>query len=365
MQTTLPQKYYTDPAVFEDELERLFYRSWVCVGRGGQIPEPGDYFVREIGSESIIVARGADRRVRSFFNVCRHRGTRICANAEGRFHGSIQCGYHGWTYGLDGTLTAAPHMNQPSFRPEEFPLQPVPVDGWDGHLFANLDPKAGPLAGQLGDLWGKFEAWGPGELRMAARRTYTVRANWKLLVVNYNECLHCPILHPLLNRMTHYLSGENDLPSRGYLGGSMNLRTGVETMSLHGKRARRPLPGLQGSALDHVLYYTVYPNLFLSLHPDYVMTHTLWPRAVDHTDVICEWHFHPQEMEQTGFDPGDAVEFWDITNREDWRICELSQLGIQSRAYRPGPYSPLEGLPRAFDQMILGGSRGEGETDSD
>ena len=127
-------------------------------------------------------------------------------------------------------------------------------------------------------------------------------------------------------------------------------------MSVQSQRPRACLPGLQGQALDHVLYYTVYPNLFLSLHPDYVMTHTLWPRAVDRTDVICEWHFHPQEMARTDFDPSDAVEFWDTTNREDWRICELSQLGIQSRAYQPGPYSPLEGLPKAFDQMILGAS---------
>jgi len=206
----------------------------------------------------------------------------------------------------------------------------------------------------LGDLRGKFDAWRVGDLRMAARKTYDVRCNWKLLVVNYNECLHCPILHPLLNRMTHYLSGENDPPAAGYIGGSMEFREGVETMSVDGKNPRACLPGLPGENLDRVLYYTVYPNLFLSLHPDYVMTHTLWPQAVDHTRVICELHFHPDEMEKPGFDPSDAVEFWDTTNREDWRICELSQLGIQSRAYQPGPYSAKEGLPRAFDEMIVG-----------
>jgi Rieske 2Fe-2S family protein len=154
--------------------------------------------------------------------------------------------------------------------------------------------------------------------------------------------------------MTHYLSGENDAPSKGYVGGSMNLRSGVETMNVDGKRPRGCLPGLAGQALDHVLYYTIYPNLLLSLHPDYVMTHTLWPRVANQTDVICEWHFHPEEMKRPEFTANDAVEFWDTTNREDWRICELSQLGIQSRAYQPGPYSPLEGLPKAFDQMILG-----------
>jgi Rieske 2Fe-2S family protein len=351
--TTLPQQYYVDPVVFQQELEKFYFRSWICAGRAPEIPQPGDYFLREIGRESVLLVRGTDEQVRAFFNVCRHRGTRICTVAEGRFSGVMQCGYHGWTYGLDGQLRAAPHMDQPDFRLENYPLHGIPAEIWDGHLFVNLDRNAAPLAAQLGDLRGKFDAWRVGQLRMAARKTYDVQCNWKLLVVNYNECLHCPILHPLLNRMTHYLSGENDPPAAGYIGGSMEFREGVETMSVDGKKPRACLPGLPGENLERVLYYTVYPNLFLSLHPDYVMTHTLWPQAVDHTRVICELHFHPEEMKKPGFDPSDAVEFWDTTNREDWRICELAQLGIQSRAYRPGPYSAKEGLPRAFDEMIV------------
>lgn len=361
MRTTLPQHYYTDPRTFQAEMERFYFQSWVAAGRAPEIPAAGDYFLREIGGESIIVTRGADGTIRAFFNVCRHRGTRICTTAEGRFPGSIQCGYHGWTYGLDGRLIGAPHMDQPGFCREDFPLHAVQADVWDGHIFVSLDPQRKPLREQLGDLETKFARWKTADLRMAARRCYQVKCNWKLLIVNYNECLHCPILHPLLNRMTHYLSGENDQPSGAYIGGSMDLRSGVQTMSVHGQRARACLPGLEGQALDHVLYYTVYPNLFLSLHPDYVMTHTLWPRAVDETEVICEWHFHPEEMKRADFDSSDAVEFWDTTNREDWRICELSQLGIASRAYRPGPYSPLEGLPKAFDEMILGIPPGERE----
>jgi len=351
--TTLPQRYYVDPAIFQQELEKFYFRSWICAGRAPEIPQPGDYFLREIGRESVILVRGTDGQVRAFFNVCRHRGTRICTVAEGRFSGSIQCGYHGWTYGLDGKLSAAPHMEELDFCRENYPLHGIPAEIWDGHLFVNLDRNAAPLAAQLGDLRGKFDAWCVGELRMAARKTYDVKCNWKLLVVNYNECLHCPILHPLLNRMTHYLSGENDAPAAGYIGGSMEFREGVETMSVDGKKPRACLPGLPGENLERVLYYTVYPNLFLSLHPDYVMTHTLWPQAVDQTRVICELHFHPDEMKKASFDPIDAVEFWDTTNREDWRICELSQLGIQSRAYQPGPYSAKEALPRAFDEMIV------------
>lgn len=358
LKTTLPQKYYTDPEVFRAEMEQLFFQSWICVGRAPEIPKPGDYFLREIGKESMIVVRGDDGKVKSFFNVCRHRGTRMCEKSEGHFSGSIQCGYHGWTYGLQGELKSAPHMEQPEFCKEEYSLHAIPAEVWDGHIFVNLGKNAGTLRAQLGDLENKFRGWRSEELRMAARKTYEVKCNWKLLVVNYNECLHCPILHPLLNKMTHYLSGDNDTPTAGYIGGSMDLREGVETMSVHGKRPRACLPGLSGENRERVLYYTVYPNLFLSLHPDYIMTHTLWPKAVDRTEIICELHFHPNEMARPDFDPSDAVNFWDTTNKEDWRICELSQLGIQSRAYVPGPYSPKEGLPQAFDELVLRATRG-------
>jgi len=116
--TTLPAKYYTDPEVFREEVERFFCRTWVCMGRSSQIPNPGDYFLRELAAESIIVTRDDRCTIQAFFNVCRHRGTRICPTAEGRFAGRIQCGYHGWTYGLDGHLIGAPHMHE-GFRREE------------------------------------------------------------------------------------------------------------------------------------------------------------------------------------------------------------------------------------------------------
>jgi Rieske 2Fe-2S family protein len=133
----------------------------------------------------------------------------------------------------------------------------------------------------------------------------------------------------------------------------MGFKAGVETMSLDGKRRREYLPGLSEPQRNEVQYYSIFPNLFLSLHPDYMMTHTLWPRAVDHTEIICEWHFHPSQMAKPDFQAEDAVEFWDLTNKEDWRISELSQAGVKSRAYKPGPYSAREKLPHAFDRMIL------------
>ena len=350
--TTLPARYYTDPDFFRDELERFYCNSWICAGRADQIPAPGDFFVREVARESIIVTRDGGGSVRAFFNVCRHRGTRICAGVEGHFAGRIQCGYHGWTYGLDGSLIGAPHA-QDGFRREDYPLNRVPAEVWDGHIFINLSAEPAPLASQLEDLPQKFAHWQMAALKMHRRIEYEVKANWKLIMQNYNECLHCPILHPALSAISDYLSGENDLPHRGYIGGSMEFQAGARTMSRDGKLRRAYLPGLSDEQRNKVYYYSVFPNLFLSLHPDYMMTHMLWPRAVDRTAIICEWHFHPDEMAKPDFEANDAIEFWDATNREDWAISELSQAGIESRAYKPGPYSRCESLPHAFDQMVL------------
>ena len=348
---TLPARYYTDPAIFAEELERFFCQGWICAGRADQIPNPGDFFVREIADESIIINRDNSGQVRAFYNVCRHRGTRICTAAEGKFSGRIQCPYHGWTYALDGKLIGAPHME--NLPREDYPLNPVGVDLWDGHIFITLDPRPAPLASQLDDLPQKFANWRMTDLRFYQRRTYDAKANWKLIIQNYNECLHCPVLHPTLSQLTDYLSGDNDTPHRGYIGGTMGFKPGVETMSLDGKLRRDYLPCLTDAQRTEVKYYAVYPNLLLSLHPDYMMTHTLWPRAVDRTEIICEWHFHPQEMAKPNFQADDAVKFWDLTNKEDWGISELSQAGIKSRAYKPGPYSVREGLPHAFDQMVV------------
>jgi Rieske 2Fe-2S family protein len=342
---TLGARYYTDPEVFRDEMERFFCQSWVCGGRADQIVNIGDYFLREIAGESIIVTRDQDSVVRAFYNVCRHRGTRIATAVEGNFAGRIQCGYHGWTYGLDGRLMGAPHMEEGGgFCRQDYPLNKVQAAVWEGHIFLNLDPQAELLERQLADLPQKFAPWGMAELRLHQGIVYDVKANWKLIILNYNECLHCPVLHPALNRLTNYLGADNEVPHTTYIGGAMRFRSGVETMSIDGKRRRDYLPGLTAEERQKVCYYAIFPNLLLSLHPDYMMTHTLWPRAVDRTEIICQWHFHPGEMAKLDFHANDAIDFWDLTNKEDWTICELSQAGIRSRAYRPGPYSEREVL---------------------
>ena len=350
---TLPGRYYTDSEIFQKEIETFFLGMWISSGRSEQIPNAGDYYLCEVAGESIIVTRDNTGSVKAFYNVCRHRGTRMCREAQGKFAGRIQCPYHGWTYGLDGMLLGAPHTEEAAFCREDYPLHAVEVEVWDGSIFLNLSSNPKPLAEQLGDLPNKFAPWHLQDLRLHEQRVYDVRANWKLIVSNYNECLHCPILHPMLSRVSDSMSGNNDPPQPTYIGGSMAFRAGAQTMSVDGVRRRDYLPCLSEQQRKLVLYYAIYPNLFLSLHPDYVMAHRLWPLAVDRTRVVCEWYFHPQEMAKPGFRADDAVEFWDATNREDWEISEWSQRGVSSRGYEPGPYSTREGLPLAFDRMIL------------
>jgi Rieske 2Fe-2S family protein len=356
---TLSAPYYVDRRYFDRELEQLFARRWVCAGRTEQIETPGRYFVRELLGERIIITRHHQASpegigISAFFNVCRHRGTELCTSPEGTFPGSIQCPYHAWTYDLEGRLIGAPHMDEvPHFRREDYPLHPVHVDEWDGHIFINLDRGAGPLSAQLDGLPEKFRAWRMQDLRRGHRIVYDVKANWKLIIQNYSECLHCPNLHPALNRLSHYLSGENEPLRPTYMGGRMDLRPGIDTLSLDGTCPRAIFPDLSPEDRRRVYYYAIFPNLLLSLHPDYMLVHTLWPLAPNRTINICEWHFRPEEMARPGFDPSDCVEFWDMTNRQDWHVCELSQAGIGSRAYTPGPYSNREDLLYAFDRMIV------------
>ena len=351
---TLPAQYYVSPDYFKREMDHLFGSMWICAGRAEQVAAPGAFFIREVLGESIVITSNAEGRINAFYNVCRHRGTRLCTELQGTFAGSIQCPYHSWTYDLDGRLIGAPHMDDvPDFEKDDYPLHDVAADVWDGHVFINLSEDPPPLADQLANLPAKFRQWRMQELVLGHRIVYDVRANWKLIVQNYNECLHCPNLHPGLNKLSHYLSGENEPLQPTYMGGRMDLRAGVDTLSTDGKRRRAPLPGLPPEDTRRVYYYAIFPNMLLSLHPDYMLVHTLWPMAPDRTINICEWHFHPDEIARKKFSPTDAVEFWDLTNRQDWQVCELSQAGIGSRSYTPGPYSNREDLLYAFDRMIV------------
>jgi len=351
---TLPGNYYTSPEIFQAELEHIFFERWLVVGRAEQVPQAGDYFLVSIGLESIIVVRDRQGQVNAFYNVCRHRGTRICTQETGRFPASIQCPYHAWTYGLDGKLIGAPLMDEVlEFDKSDYPLQAVNLVEWQGFLLINLSRKPLPFEEAYAPVLEKFSDWSLPELRIVKRIDYEVKANWKLVIQNYSECYHCPLIHPELARKSPYRSGRNDLFEGPFLGGYMDLNDEIDSLTLSGRVCSLPISGVQEDDLRRVYYYALFPNTLLSLHPDYVMVHKLWPKGPAETLITCEWMFAPQAIATPGFGPDEAVDFWDMTNRQDWHVCELSQLGVASRAYTPGLYAGNESLLAAFDREVL------------
>jgi Rieske 2Fe-2S family protein len=350
----LAGSYYTDPAVFREEQEWIFARHWVCVGRAEQVPVPGAYFEAQVAGESLLIVRGDDGLASAFYNVCRHRGARLCNRVQGRFPAAIRCPYHAWTYGLDGGLRTAPNMDgTEGFDRDDYPLARARLAEWEGFLFVGLDRAAEPFEEAFAPLAGKFAAWHLSGLREARRIDYDVRSNWKQVIENYSECYHCPPVHPQLCRLSPATSGRNDLTEGPFLGGYSTLNRAGGSLTTTGHTSRPPLGEVAGEDLARVYYYAIFPSLLLSLHPDYVMAHTLRPIEPGLTRVTCVWLFDPVTMAGPGFDPSDAVEFWDLTNRQDWEVCELAQLGARSRAYHPAPYSNAEGLLDAFDREYL------------
>jgi len=350
---TLPRRYFTSREIFAEEMARIFAQRWICAGHQSQLAAPGDFFVQNVAGESLILLRDRGGEIRGFYNLCRHRGTRLCEKAAGRFHDSIQCSYHAWTYSLDGRLIGAPHMNQiAGFDKAQYPLHAVSLALWKGFIFVNLQPDPEPFATAFAPLLDKFAHWNLPKLRSAKRIEYEVRANWKLIFENFSECYHCPPVHPMLSKLVPYDAAENDLYEGPFLGGFMPIpKAGSVTTS--GNLCALPLGDRDAEDHRRAFYYSIFPNLLLNMHPDYVLAHLVWPQAPDRALVCSDWFFHPEAFERADFNPSDAIDFWDMTNWQDWHVCELSQQGISSRMYRPGPYSSRESIPAAFDREYL------------
>ncbi len=351
---TLPQRYFVAPEIFAEERARIFARQWICVGHQSQLGRAGDYIVQEVAGESLVVLRDQKDVIQGFYNVCRHRGTRLCEAASGHA-AAIQCPYHAWTYALDGRLIGAPHMEEaPDFAKADYSLQAVRLALWEGFIFVSLGDLAPPLEKVFAPLAGKFTHWNLPLLRSARRIEYDVHANWKLIFENYSECYHCPGVHPLLSKVSPSDSAENDLTEGPFLGGFMSIKEG-KSLTTSGETCARAVGDIKAEDHARVFYYSIFPNMLLSMHPDYVMVHQLWPQSPERTLVQCDWFFHPDAAGSLdpGYNPEDAIEFWDMTNKQDWHVCELSQQGISSRAYQPGPYSPRESIPAAWDREYL------------
>jgi Rieske 2Fe-2S family protein len=347
--TMLPAEAYTSPEVLAWERRHFFAASWVCLGRNEVVLGAGvTQAATRVGDVAVLLARDPSGALSAYANTCRHRGHELLPDGGTSAKRAVVCPYHAWSYDLSGSLIAAPGFGEVlSFDPADHGLVRLPVRTWQGWVFVNALGNEPSFEAHLGGLADLVAPYRPASLVLGATHDYVVAANWKVVTENYHECYHCPLIHPELCQVSPPASGSNfDLPG-AWVGGSMDLAEDAVTMSLDGHSDGQPLPGADPR---QVLYLGLLPNLLLSLHPDYVMTHRMRPLAPGETQVECAWYFSDADV-----DPAYAVEFWDTTNWQDWRACESVQRGLSSPHFVPGPLAPSED---AVHQLVTRIARG-------
>ena len=370
LQAALPREMYVDAACWARERDVVLHGEWFCVGRSDELglAEPSRLAVVDVVGESVLVTSDADRRLHAAYNVCRHRGSQLhpvdpaspapttCPAA------AIRCPYHSWTYALDGSLLRAPHAEIEDLA--AFRLYPVAVDAWGGFVFVHLTPeRAGPLAEAVANASRTLTNYHLDELVVGAELRYDVTANYKVVLENYNECYHCGPVHPELSRLVPaFAGGGRDLEWAD----GIPHRDGAWTFTTTGTSERSPLPDLTPAERERHKGDLVYPNLMLSASADHVAAFQLLPTAVDATTVVCSLLFAAEERDRRSFAPSDAVQLWDLVNRQDWAICESVQRGMSSRAYRQGWFAPMEDdsldIRRWLLPRLRAGSRATGAT---
>jgi glycine betaine catabolism A len=346
LQAALPKEMYVDDARWQVERERVLFGSWFCIGRVDDlgVGQPGRVAVVDVIGESVLVTSDDNGVLHGAYNVCRHRGSQLMPVEPGAPTTtcgalSLRCPYHSWTYSLSGEMLRAPHTE--GLRPEEFSLHPVAVDTWGGFVFVHLTPGDGvePLADAVAGPGSRLARYGLPDLLTGKLLSYDVRANYKVLAENYNECYHCGPVHPELCRLVPaFASGGADIDWEA----GVPHREGAWTFTSTGTTTRSPLPGLDDDERTHHKGELVYPNLLLSCSADHVAAFVLRPLAVDRTAIDCYLLFAAGEVRSADFDPSDAVELWDLVNGQDWAICESVQRGMSSRSYQHGWFAEME-----------------------
>jgi Rieske 2Fe-2S family protein len=344
LEATLPGSHYLLDEHFAAECKSIFHREWFCIGRREGLTNRGDYRLVNIAGESILVVCNEDSKLHAFFNVCRHRGSQLImapdvAEQHGCLKAGIRCPYHSWNYQLDGTLHSTPHLN---IDKSALGLHRVGVDSWGGFVFVRLVAAADSLADMLGEIPNRVIRYPLSELRAGYRISYQVQANWKVILENYNECYHCAGVHPELCKIVPAFR-KNGAQGLDWDKG-IPQREGTNTFTMDGTTKRAPFRDLDDDEKVRHKGELIYPNMMLSLAMDHAAVFYLWPRSPQHTDIVFELLFHPDEIEQSDFDPMDAAGFWDLVNLQDWAICENVQRGMRSQVFDSGYYAPMEDL---------------------
>ena len=361
----LPADAYFDPRQYERELQRIWYRNWVYVGRSSDLARARSFRTFEIGDQRILLVRDEQRGLQGFYNTCRHRGAALCREPEGMLRaGTIVCPYHAWVYNLQGDLLRTSSKAHASgFDVADFPLYRISVKEWNGFIFVALNDRPPPFEKVFDLPLNRLDAWPLEELVVGHVLSKTMRSNWKIFWENYNECLHCPGVHPQLSQLVPIygrgLLEERDDPQwrahaadpdPKFKGG---LRSGAATWSLDGKTTGVPFPGLSDADRKAgYVYMTGLPSVFLVGHVDYVRVVRLLPLGPELTEMRVEYLFSPQTLADPQFDLRNVVDFTNRVMTEDAQVCELNQLGLRARPHLRGVVMPEEYVVRQFHEWL-------------
>jgi choline monooxygenase len=329
--STLSARWYIDPSIADLERRRIFARTWQPVGRLDQVTRPGDFFTSEVAGEPLVIVRDTRGELRGFYNVCRHRAGAVAEGCGSRK--TLQCHYHGWTYGLDGRLMATPEFEGvEGFDRAEYGLVPVRVASWGPFVFANLDSAAPPLTDFLGTIPEETKGRRLEDMKWCRRRDYDIRCNWKVYIDNFLEAYHVPVAHPSLNRELDY-ANYRVVTSRYHSAQYAPIRP-VKTAG-----DTRRYPKADGNS--QALYYWVFPNWMLNIYPDNLSLNIVLPTGQDRCVTVFEWYFHDPERAEVQAALEKTVAFSDEIQIEDIKLCEAVQARLGSRAYDSGRFSVM------------------------
>ena len=339
--STLPGRYYTDPAIFELEQEKIFEELWICAVRAADLDKPGAFRTVQIGRESVIVTRTRTGAIKAYLNVCAHRGARICMEDKGEVKRSFQCPYHAWTYDLDGKLIAAPNLTKmPDIDRVRYGLASVSVEEWLGYVWVNLSDNPASfdttvvqdIRDRLGDVE-SIDRYKIEDLGLGRRVSYDVKANWKLIIENFMECYHCATIHPELTEVLPEFA--DGYAAQYYVGHGAEFGESVKGFTLDGSEGHDSIPGIAPEQDRRYYAITVRPQVFVNLVPDHVIIHRMYPLAADRTLVECDWLYLPGVV-ASGRDLQKSVELFHRVNLQDFEACERCQPAMSSRKYRDG-----------------------------
>lgn len=356
---SLPSAVYTSEKIYELELERIFYKRWLAICHSSRFEKAGDVIIRNIGKKSILIVKGEDGKLRAFHNVCRHRGARLIEDEKNVK--AIQCPYHAWTYKLDGELIGCPDMDMYSkgteFEKTDYPLYSVKLEVWGGFIWINLDPNSEPLRMYLGDFAGKFAKYQTEKLTwVGSQGHYDVECNWKSMLENFNECYHCPEVHP--ETLKKYYRDFKPADHSKIEGPYVMLQwrdcpwDGAPLKLSDGASQQRLDLGSEDSRMQWLPL--VFPNFQFTFTPDWVMTLAAWPSGPNKLKLDIEIYAYEWSA---AADYSEMIRIQDLVTRQDIRICQLQHQGLQSEVFNGCKFNSLEESIYRFQKLYVDAMR--------